>query len=317
MISVIIPVYNVERYIGACVQSLLNQVYREFDIIIVNDGSFDRSAEIAESLLSAQREIPYQIISTGNRGVSAARNTGINRARGKYVVMVDADDVLSPFFLFNFYEQSQEFPNTNIYSCGFSVMNEKYSGEFSEKKEKDERLSFQEAQMAFFERRIKFLLPALMIRVSFINSNGIRFDEAVRYSEDVQFIWRCLAYNRETVVHTGTRYYNYILHSGSTMTASGVEKILSFCDGLDRLYKETENLFCEPVKSQLRTRMYFSMIHGAAKMLLYKDFNDLYSRSNCKKYICRQITEGGIKPRVAALSLIMSRRLGYKIMRRF
>ena len=316
-ISVIIPVYNVEKYVSLCVHSLLKQTFRDFDIILGNDGSPDRSAEIAEELLSAQHEIPFQIITTVNRGVSAARNTGFEKAQGQHVVFVDADDVLSPHFLESFHRTAQELPSKNIYSCGFSVVDESGAETFAEETEQRECLTYAEAQEAFFERRIKFLLPALMLRTSFLRENGIRFDEAVRYSEDVQFIWRCLAYNREAVSHINARYYNYVLHAGSTMTASGIEKILTFCGGMDRLDKETHDLFCEPVKSQMTTRMYFSMLHGAAKMLCYRDFKVLYESSNCRQYIVKQTMEGRLIPRIVALLLLISRRLGYEITRRF
>ena len=317
LISVIIPVYKVEKYIGACIESLLDQEYRDFSIILVNDGSPDRSAEIAEALLSSQKEISYQIIKTENRGVSAARNTGLSKAQGEYAVMVDADDVLSQSFLMDFVSQIRESPNANIYSCGFSVVDENHAAVFAKVCDKVECFSYQEAQLAFFHRSVKFLLPALMFRMSFLRENGIQFDEAVRYSEDVQFIWRCLAYNRENVIHSWAKNYNYILHSGSTMTSSGLEKILTFCGGMERLETETKEQFCEPVKSQLKTRMYFSMIHGAAQMLSFEDFKALYEKSGCGQYIIRQTKEGSIVPRIVSLLLILSRRLGYEITRRF
>lgn len=317
LISVVIPVYKVEKYIGACIKSLLDQEYRDFNIVLVDDGSPDRSAEIAETLLSSQKEISYQVIKTENRGVSAARNTGLSNAQGEYAVMVDADDVLSQSFLLDFVNQIREFPDTNVYSCSFSVVDENHATSFAERTNQVECFSYQEAQLAFFNRSVKFLLPALMFRISFLKENGIQFDEAVRYSEDVQFIWRCLAYNRKAVIHSWARNYNYILHSGSTMTSSGIEKILTFCGGMERLETETKNLFCEPVRSQLKTRMYFSMIHGAAQMLSFEDFKALYDKSGCGQYIIQQTKEGSIVPRMVSLLLILSRRLGYEITRRF
>lgn len=316
-ISVVIPVYKVEKYIEACIKSLLDQAYRDFNIILVDDGSPDHSVAIAETLLSNQKEINYQIIRTENRGVSAARNTGLLNAQGEYVVMVDADDVLSKFFLMDFADQIREFPNRNIYSCSFSVVNESDAAFFAERTKKMECFSYQEAQIAFFNRSVKFLLPTLLLKMSFLRENGIRFDEAVRYSEDVQFIWRCLAYNRETVIHSWAKNYNYILHAGSTMTSSGIEKILTFCGGMERLEAETKNLFCEPVRSQLKTRMYFSMMHGAAQMLSFEDFKTLYDKSGSRQYIVRQTKEGSLVPRTVSLLLLLSKRLGYEITRKF
>ena len=316
-ITVVVPVYKVEKYIGLSLKSLLGQTFRDFEIILVNDGSPDNSAVIAEKLLSGQTGIPYQIITTENRGVSAARNTGVEKAQGKYVVMVDADDVLSPNFLMCLFNLCQQSPDANIFSCSFSVVSEEQACIFAEENDSVEYLSYEEAQNAFFIRRIKFLLPALMLRISFLREHGIRFDEAVRYSEDVQFIWRCLAYNRAQVIHSRAKYYNYVLHSGSTMTSSGVDKILTFCGGLERLTQEAQEFLCEPVRSQLKTRMYFSMLHGAAKMLEYPDFKILYERSNCKQYIKNQVKEGGILPRTVSLFLITANLFGYVIMRKF
>ena len=317
LITVIVPVFKVEKYIGPCIQSILRQTFRDFDIIVMNDGSPDRSAEIAERLLSEQSEIPYRIVTTENRGVSAARNTGLKFAQGKYVVMVDADDVLACDFLMDFTEQIKQFPDAHIFSCSFSVVDEEHTAAFDGDKGGSECLCYQDAQLAFFERRIKFLLPALLLRASFLRENNIRFDEAVRYSEDVQFIWRCLAYNRQPVIHSWAKNYNYILHPGSTMTASGIENILTFCGGVERLEKETQEFFCNPIRSQLKARMYFSMIHGTAKMLSYQNFKTLYERSDCKRYITKQLHEGEMLPRAVSLILILSKRLGYEVMRRF
>lgn len=317
LVTVIIPVFKVEKYIGLCIQSLLRQTFRDFNIILINDGSPDRSAEIAEEILSQQSEIHYQIIATENRGVSAARNIGLEIAQGEYVIMVDADDVLAPVFLTELTKHARRSPDADICSCSFSVVDEEHADVFDSKLGEIEQLSYQEAQLAFFARRVKFLLPTLLIRNAFLKKNGIRFDESVRYSEDVQFIWRCLAYNRKTIVHLWAKNYNYVLHTGSTMTASGIGKILTFCGGMERLEEETRQLLCEPVGSQLKTRMYFSMLHGAARMLSYQDFRTLYQHSDCKQYIARQAKEGGIFLRGVALILVLSKRLGYKIMRRF
>ena len=124
MISVILPVYRVEKYIDACIRSVLAQNYRDFEIILVDDGSPDDSSQIAEELLKKDGKVLYQIIHTENRGVSAARNTGIAAAKGDYLVMVDSDDVLSPSFLSEYAGMLKCNPGLDIYSCGFSVVDE-------------------------------------------------------------------------------------------------------------------------------------------------------------------------------------------------
>lgn len=85
--SIIIPVYNVEEYIEKCLESVKNQTYKDYEVIIVNDGTKDNSMEIAE-------KYPFTIISQENQGLSVARNTGVKHATGEYILFLDSDDYL-------------------------------------------------------------------------------------------------------------------------------------------------------------------------------------------------------------------------------
>ncbi|MCC8154400.1 MAG: glycosyltransferase family 2 protein, partial [Tannerellaceae bacterium] len=201
MISVIIPVYKVERYIKGCIQSILNQDCKEFEIILVNDGTPDNSALIAEDLLSSQNKIEYRVINTPNRGVSAARNMGLKNARGDFVIMVDADDVISPCFLEDMLQMSHDYPMNDIYSSSFSIVDDSAAQCFDVSNENNavKEYTAEEAIMVYRSRKVKFLLPTLMLRKEFLENNLISFDERVRYSDDVQFIWRCLFYHKKPV----------------------------------------------------------------------------------------------------------------------
>lgn len=317
MISVILPVYKVERYIGACINSLLRQTYTDYEVVLVNDGTPDSSVDIARNILASQKTIQYQIIETENRGVSAARNTGLAHANGEYIVMLDSDDVIHTDFLKDFADLICKHPDVNVFSCGFTVVGEENCNVFSLGSADVEVCARDTAQIRFFERQIKFLLPALLIKKSFLNAHKLRFDEKVRYSEDVQFIWRCLAYNDTDVVHLHKNNYNYVLHPQSTMTSSGIEKIMTFCGGMERLYRETKGLYCDFVNEMLMPQMYFSMLHGVAKMLRYQDFCVVYDKTNCVAYIQLQKKHGrGIQVRLTAAAMLVSKRIGYTIMRK-
>ena len=91
-VSVIVPVYNGERYIHRCIDSLINQTYRNIEIILVNDGSSDNSENIIHEY--AERDSRIKLYNQKNQGVSVARNVGLNKANGKYVMFVDADDYI-------------------------------------------------------------------------------------------------------------------------------------------------------------------------------------------------------------------------------
>ena len=96
LISVIIPVYGVENYIRQCLESVINQSYKNLEIIVINDGTKDRSAEIAKEY--AGKDCRIKVYDYENGGVSAARNCGLDLAQGDYISFVDGDDWLHPYF---------------------------------------------------------------------------------------------------------------------------------------------------------------------------------------------------------------------------
>ena len=93
-VSVIIPVYNVEKYLSACLDSVLAQTFQDYEVICVNDGSPDNSAAILSEY--AQKDNRMTIITQENQGLSGARNTGLDHAKGEYIFFLDADDTLPP-----------------------------------------------------------------------------------------------------------------------------------------------------------------------------------------------------------------------------
>lgn len=102
LISVIVPVYNSEKYIGSCVESVLAQSYSAFELILIEDGSKDHSLEICEAL--CKRDTRIRLVKQEHRGVSAARNIGIETAQGKYLFFLDSDDVIHPQLLESLYK---------------------------------------------------------------------------------------------------------------------------------------------------------------------------------------------------------------------
>ena len=93
MISIIIPIYNVEKYLEKCLDSILNQTYKNLEIILIDDGSTDNSPNICNSYCEKDKRI--KIIHKNNEGVSSARNKGIELSKGKYIVFIDSDDYVS------------------------------------------------------------------------------------------------------------------------------------------------------------------------------------------------------------------------------
>ena len=97
MVSIIIPVYNCEKYIEKCINSIINQTYKDFEVIIVDDGSIDNSIEICNKLIKTDKR--FKITRQTNKGVSCARNLGLELAKGEYITFIDSDEWVENTFI--------------------------------------------------------------------------------------------------------------------------------------------------------------------------------------------------------------------------
>lgn len=122
-ISIIVPVYGVEKYLPACIESILSQTFTDFELILVDDGSPDRCPAICDE--AAGRDARVRVIHQANQGLSAARNAGIEAARGEWLVFVDSDDYIAPHFCEKLYQTAQR-TNADCVMC--SVQNVDESG---------------------------------------------------------------------------------------------------------------------------------------------------------------------------------------------
>ena len=124
MFSVIVPLYNKEAYVAKALESVLSQTFRDFELIVVNDGSRDRSKETAEAMLE-KATVPFRILDQENAGVSAARNKGAAASHGDFLCFLDADDWWAPTFLEEMSGLISECPDAGLYATGYVIINEK------------------------------------------------------------------------------------------------------------------------------------------------------------------------------------------------
>ena len=117
--SVIIPLYNKAPYVKKALETVYAQTYRDYEIIVINDGSTDNSAIIAEDYLNGVEGISYQILSQQNAGVSAARNNGVAQAQGEYITFLDADDWWKPTYLERMAQLIEDYPEAGLYACNY------------------------------------------------------------------------------------------------------------------------------------------------------------------------------------------------------
>ena len=123
-ISVIVPVYNVEKYLDHCIDSIIKQTYENLEIILVDDGSPDNCPKMCDEW--AQKDSRIKVIHKKNEGVSSARNAGIDAAKGDFIGFVDGDDVIAPDFYKTLVKQSEE-NDADISACSFQHYNDDYS----------------------------------------------------------------------------------------------------------------------------------------------------------------------------------------------
>lgn len=174
IISVIIPVYNADAYLRRCIDSILCQTFKDFELIIVNDGSTDRSAQIIREYATNDDRI--ELIEKANSGASSARNVGIDNAKGRFICFVDADDYINEEYLAKLYQ-----PDYDMVICGYKRNNEDFS--FN-----NDCCFHDSGDFVFRYHRLdlgRTLWCKLMRRDRIGN---IRFDERLRYGEDFLFL---------------------------------------------------------------------------------------------------------------------------------
>lgn len=217
-ISIIVPVYNVEKYVEKCIQSLINQSYKNIEIILVDDGSNDRSNKIIDEYAKVDSRI--LTIHQKNKGVSAARNAGLKVATGEYVGFVDPDDYVD-FQMYETMLKKIELNMSDLAVCGFSKVTE-----LSDKEEifeiKDELLSPKKCVEDLFDFRGGYAIkPSVWNKLFRRDKIGdLKFDENIGISEDlkfvVQYILKC-----NSIVYVKQAFYKNLQRDGSITRSKG------------------------------------------------------------------------------------------------
>lgn len=121
-ISIIVPVYNVERFVARCIESVMIQIYSDWELLLIDDGSIDSSGSICDYY--AEKESRIKVIHTPNNGRSNARNMGISKASGEWVTFIDSDDFVSPFYLQSMVDANPDFNSQILVSQGYKAVYE-------------------------------------------------------------------------------------------------------------------------------------------------------------------------------------------------
>lgn len=185
LVSVVIPVYNTNERFKACFESVLKQEYQNIEVILVDDGSSDTSAQICDMVALSTVNFPVFSVHKNNGGVSRARNLGIDFANGKYIVFIDSDDQVKPNYISDFMEAREKYPKAGHIWCGFERNSDRTIYIYSN----DESVSIV-GRDDYFALAGKVLTQSPCSRlydVSILRQKHIRMIENLSLSEDMLF----------------------------------------------------------------------------------------------------------------------------------
>lgn len=242
-ISVIIPVYNVEKYLVRCLESVLAQTFTDFEVICINDGSRDKSLEILEKY--AEKDKRIKVYNQSNQGVAVARNNGLKKATGGYVFFLDSDDVLH-YQCFEILIKLVEEFNVDMISfnqldCEFDDVNKKQlDKEKIDVGDKDVLISDKPIFLGthrgefitHFTVTSKFCKKKILNGIKFISGN---------YFEDMPYSFAVLAKNPRTLVLKKVLYYHIINYEGLSLKESSVKQIRDYGIGIDNICELYKN----------------------------------------------------------------------------
>lgn len=214
-ISIIVPVYNVEKYLKNCIDSILNQTFKDFELILVNDGSTDKSLDICKYYESIDSRI--RIINKQNGGLSSARNAGLDVFIGKYVGFIDSDDYIHPQMYEILYNQMTK-NNADIGICDFEKVYD-FNKEFLDNKfilnNEIESMNNEDALLKLLgEKAVKYIIMCNKLYKKEIFQNE-RFKEGIIH-EDEHIIHRLL-YKAKNIIYIEKKLYFYLQREGSIM----------------------------------------------------------------------------------------------------
>lgn len=213
IISVIVPVYNASQYLRECIESILSQSFRDFELILVNDGSTDDSLSICESYKSQDDRI--RIISGANGGVSKARNRGLDVAKGEWITFADADDYFLEDALLTLYERAMQTGTDLVLANALKLKNGKSS--------ELHRLKNEVLPNAIISIK-HFALWGYLFNADIIRKNRLRFIDGLAYSEDRIFIYQMARYCK-TIAFCNKPIYVYRINETSACSSQdGVRK---------------------------------------------------------------------------------------------
>lgn len=269
LISIIIPVYNVEKYVGRCIESVINQTYKNLEIVIINDCSTDKSLTICEQYQKEDKRIKL-VSNSVNMGLSDTRNVGFEYSTGDFYMFIDSDDFISKIMIENMVKEAIN-NEADLITCNFQY----YYGKEMDDCKLDYLISVFSNEEAF-ARMLSNKTNYRAVWAKLVDKKllrDLRFPKYNRFGEDMPFTPQLIIKARK-IIHINEPYYYYNQEGNSIVRSKfnrnrlymidQTQKWMNICiDNFPRLYKKAEAL-------------YLSTIINMCTLILEKEYMDIY-----------------------------------------
>ena len=235
-ISIIIPVYNGEKYIEKCLDSIKNQTFKDYEVLIINDGSKDNTKNLIEKYLNDKR---FKLFNRTNHGIGVSRNFGLDESSGEYICFIDSDDYVDKKYLEKLYNKISK-ENLDIVVCNYIELNEESNIE-------------KKVKIKAFDNTTIDKNPELLLSINKSPWNkiyrksileNIKFPTDLKY-EDTEFLCKALYNSKIGYVDEYLNYYVIHTNSETTTMDKRVFDILNIIDNIRKFYENSNDYIKE------------------------------------------------------------------------
>ena len=315
-VSVIVPVYKVEKYIEESIRSICEQDYQNIEIILVNDGTPDSSVELAKKV-AANYSITLSVVNKDNGGLPSARNAGIKAATGEYLCFIDSDDMISVNHITDLVNACNQY-KTKVSYADFQLTYESNRCGKSATHNASSSIAHEVLLRGFLVRRLKIHCCALLIDRHYLLKHNLWFNEKLRYGEDIDFMWRLFP-TLDAIAYTGNNTYLYLQRSGSLMTSQSMERVITLLD----TFKITVNHLLLEYPDDINV---LKFLYGKASLAFYRTFaeassyelfKELLQKTNYRKNVWKVIFIGDARLTLLTIMLMISPRQFVMVIKAF
>ena len=313
LVSVVIPFYNGERFVESVIENFKKQSYAPIELVLVDDGSTDSTPEKLLSAQKTEKDLKIEVVLKPNKGVSATRNAGIERASGEWICFCDDDDIISPEYISLLYNAATE-KGAKI-ALGYITKQEfeLYAGTEPEVK----TFTKTEFLREFLYGGIKYSHCAAIFHRSFFDK-GTRYPENSKYSEDVYMLWKLFATSESIPVVCHPIYYYYQNPNSAMNKKMSLDRMdaIKLMKDLEDFMEQNAPEFATEYKKYAVARHYWSILWQAAGSFAdYKEFKEYTSNFEVKPQLKKLYDYPSKKITLTSRLYNFSPRLYYLLMR--